>query len=264
MASRPTISTRCTCWPRFCIRAGRRDEAIVLGRKALNQRPNSIDALLTLGTVLAAAGRAAEAIARFEKALAIDPHHTQSLNLLGNLLLEESRFEEAVACYEKALAIDPNRADLENNLGSSLLASRRPRAAVEHYRRAQALVPNFAMAHFNEGTAHLLAADYPAGWQKCEWRWLVEEYRLARPTGQQPLWLGDADISGKTIVLWAEQGLGDTIQFARYVPLVAARGARVILAVQPPLLSLMKTLAGPAEVRTLNEEARRSTLIVLS
>jgi tetratricopeptide (TPR) repeat protein len=259
-------------------RAGNHAQAVTFGRKALNQRPGSTEAMLTLGAALAALGRTDEAIARYAKALAVDPRHVGALNNLGlalaaqaqaaaaialfqralaiepqcvaalvnlgTVLHAEWRFEEAAACFLKALAIEPNRAESENNLGNSLLALHRTTAAIEHFQRAQALAPSFAMAHCNEATAHLMAGDYSAGWAKYEWRWSVGEYRLRRWEGVQPLWRGDADISGKTIFLTAEQGYGDTIQFARYAPLVAERGARVLLAVPPALVSLMKTLGG--------------------
>jgi Flp pilus assembly protein TadD len=237
-----------------CHRAGRLAEAIAFGRKALNQRPHSVDAMLTLGNALAAQGRIAEAIARYEKALSLDPRHPGALNNLGAVLQADYRYEEAASRYEQAIGGNPKDGKLENNLGSCLLAMQRPAAAIEHYRRAQALAPDYAMAHYNEGTALLLAGDYLAGWQKYEWRWSVPELGPSPHERTRSLWLGDGDVSGKTILLWSEQGQGDTIQFGRYAPLLVERGARVILLVKPSLLSLMKTLAGPVEVLAAGEE----------
>jgi hypothetical protein len=103
-------------------------------------------------------------------------------------------------------------------------------------------------AHWNEALLRLLTGDFSRGWAKYEWRWRNESLALSTRNFSQPLWLGAEAIDGKTILLHSEQGLGDTIQFCRYVPLVAARGARVILEVERPLHEIMTNLAGATEV----------------
>jgi hypothetical protein len=110
--------------------------------------------------------------------------------------------------------------------------------------------PGNAEAHWNRGLLHLQQGRYAEGWPGYEWRWQVAHLSVSRQRRpfSQPLWLGREDLAGKTILLHAEQGLGDTLQFCRYADMVAARGARVILEVPPALLELMRTLAGPAEV----------------
>jgi len=237
-----------------CERAGRLEEAVAFGRKALNQRPKSVETMKTLGNALARLGRVDEAIARYEKALALDPRHFGVLNNLGMVLQADWHFEQASACYQRALAANPDFAGTINNLGICELALQRPAAAIEQFRRAQALEPDYAVAHYNEAVALLLAGDYASGWPKFETRWETPATKPGRYVGSLPLWLGDKEIVGKTILLWSEQGFGDTLQFVRYAPLVAARGARVILSVQAPLASLMKTLAGAVEVHAQGDE----------
>ena len=110
------------------------------------------------------------------------------------------------------------------------------------------LLPDSQDAHYNESLCRLLAGDFENAWQKYEWRWQTAHMESDRRNFARPLWLGSHEIRGKAILLHAEQGFGDTIQFSRYVPLVAARGARVILKVQEPLCELTSTLAAPIEV----------------
>ena len=102
--------------------------------------------------------------------------------------------------------------------------------------------------HYNEALCRLLIGDFDRGWKKHEWRWETELLRKGKRNFAQPLWLGSNDIKGKTILLHAEQGFGDTIQFCRYVPFVVERAAHVVLEVPKPLHELMRTLAGAAQV----------------
>jgi hypothetical protein len=120
--------------------------------------------------------------------------------------------------------------------------------ALDSYDRALSLRPDFADAHYNEAICRLLLGDFKRGWQKHEWRWATAQLQNAKRNFPQPLWLGSQEIKGRTILLHAEQGLGDTIQFCRYAPLLAERGANVILEVQKPLRELVTTLGGAMRV----------------
>jgi hypothetical protein len=121
--------------------------------------------------------------------------------------------------------------------------------ALASYGKALALKPDHAEAHWNEALLRLLTGDFSCGWAKYEWRWKNESLGASKRDFSQPLWLGADAIEGKTVLLHSEQGFGDTIQFCRYVPLVAARGARVILEVQRPLQELMTNLAGATHIQ---------------
>jgi hypothetical protein len=120
--------------------------------------------------------------------------------------------------------------------------------ALQSYAGAVEIKPDYGDAHFNAALCRLLLGDFEKGWEAFEWRWAVEPLCDHKPTFPQPLWLGTEEVAGKTILLHAEQGLGDTIQFGRYVSTLVARGARVILEVQPPLRSLMASLSGVGQV----------------
>ena len=120
--------------------------------------------------------------------------------------------------------------------------------ALASYAAAVAVRPDYAEAHWNEALCRLSLGDFATGWEKYEWRWRVKSVAKAKQDFAAPLWLGQEDLSGKTVFLHAEQGLGDTLQFCRYAPAVAARGATVILAVPAPLKSLLRTLPGVEQV----------------
>ena len=116
--------------------------------------------------------------------------------------------------------------------------------ALECYRKALAVEPAFALAHYNEARILLLQGDFAPGWAKYEWRWQVEGFAKVPPRFPQPRWQGQ-DLGAGTLLLHAEQGLGDTLQFCRYIPLAAAR-ARILLSVPPPLIRLLRSLPGIA------------------
>ena len=142
----------------------------------------------------------------------------------------------------------PDYAEALSNRGDTLKELKRFEEALASYDRALTLRPDYAEAHYNEALCRLLIGDFDRGWEKHEWRWGTGQLRDGERNFAQPLWLGSDEIMGKTILLHAEQGFGDTIQFCRYVPLVVERAARVILEVPKPLHELMSTLAGAAQI----------------
>jgi hypothetical protein len=158
------------------------------------------------------------------------------------------RFEEALACCDRAAALQPNLPKAHYNRGNALRMLGRFEEAVASYQRECAARPDFAEAHYNEALCRLLIGDLRRGWDEHEWRWRTKELGQGRRDFPQPLWAGGEEIAGRTILIHAEQGFGDIIQFCRYVRLVADRGARVILEVPPALYELMGSLRGAAQV----------------
>ena len=199
------------------------------------------------GVALLELGRVGEALKEFERVLIGAPHHFEALGNRANTLFKLNRPVEAIELYDRALKLKPGNAALWTNRAIALRRLERPHEALLSAKRALAAEPDFAPARFVESTVRLYLGDFDAGWRGYEWRWggvmAKERRKLAAP-----LWLGEGDIAGKTILLHAEQGFGDSIQFVRYAPLLAARGARVLLEVQPQLVRLLSGTAGVAEV----------------
>ena len=153
------------------------------------------------------------------------------------------RFEEAIASHEEAIRIEPHIVGAHINRGNVMLKLTRLQEALEAYTEALAREPVNSEANFNAAITRLCLGDYREGWKQYEHRWETKHFAGHRPNYPQPMWRGE-DIAGKRIVLNAEQGMGDVIQFVRYAPLVAERGAEVILAVPRALKALMETVPG--------------------
>src|ERR1700722_11423916 len=223
-------------------------EALASHDRALMLRPDYAEAHFHRGNALHDLKRFEDALASYDHAIMLRPDYAEAHSNRGNALQELKRFEEAVAGYDRALALRGDLAEAHSNRGNALKELDRFDEALASYERALAVQPDFADVHFNEAMCRLLIGDLYRGWEKNEWRWETAQIRNGKRSFSQPLWLGSDEIAGKTILLHAEQGLGDTIQFCRYAPLVAARGARVVLEVQKSLQELMGSLAGVAHI----------------
>ena len=223
-------------------------EALASHDRALMLRPDYAEAHSNRGNALHELKRFEDALASYDHAIMLRPDYAEAHSNRGNALQELKRFEEAVAGYDRALALRGDLAEAHSNRGNALKELDRFDEALASYDRALAVQPDFADVHFNEAMCRLLIGDLYRGWEKNEWRWETAQIRNGKRSFSQPLWLGSDEIAGKTILLHAEQGLGDTIQFCRYAPLVAARGARVILEVQAPLRDLMSTLSDAVQI----------------
>jgi Flp pilus assembly protein TadD len=224
-------------------RKGLFDDAAAEFTEAIKLRPQFAEAINDLGIVQCLRGKCEDGVAEFQKALAIRAEYPEALNNIGNALKELGRIDEAVAAYRKALEIRPNYSDALNNLGNTLKDAGKLEEAIATYRKALAIRSDSPAAHWNLGLTLLLDGQLAAGWPEHEWRWQVRELRAAPRQFSQPRWDG-SDLAGRRILLHAEQGFGDTLQFVRYVPLVARRGGTVILECQPALARLMRTVGG--------------------
>jgi tetratricopeptide (TPR) repeat protein len=167
-------------------------------------------------------------------------------------LFARGLLDDALACIDRALAIDPDNAVVHANRGIVLVALCRLPEALASFDRAVGLKPDYAEAYFGRAVARLLSGDFARGWVDFEWRWKRSNgpAALQRKEFAQPLWLGEKSLVGKTLLVHAEIGLGDTLQFCRYVTLLAELGAKVILQVQPPLVELLADLQGVSRVMT--------------
>src|SRR6185437_2069818 len=213
----------------------RSEDALKSFETALAVQPDNIEALTNRGVVLHDLARFDEALVHHEHAAAMRPDDAAVLHNRGVTLHRLRRLEDALASHDAALAARPDYAEAHANRGVTLYDLKRFDEAVVSYDQAIALRPDYADAHFFKSLSCLVTGDFERGWNEYEWRHKAPAARLTERTFRQPLWLGESDISGKTILLHSEQGFGDTIQFCRYVPLVASRGARVILEVEASL-----------------------------
>ena len=220
------------------------EEAVASYRSALLIAPLHPEILYNLGNSCLELGRIDEALANYEEALAKDASHVGALVNRGNAFARLNRPVEAISSYDAALARLQGHPQILTNRGHALRRLDRPVEALADFEAALAKAPGFAEAHFEAGMTHLTLGEFEAGWKEYEWRWKTGTFADKRREFARPLWLGEAGVSGKTILLHAEQGFGDTIQFIRYAPLLAARGAKVICEVQGELHSLLSQLDG--------------------
>jgi len=224
------------------------DRALTCYRKAIDLKPDFAEAYFALGNALQEHGQTDAAVVSLQEATRLRPGFVAAYCNLGNLFKDAGRSDEAVAVYAEAIRLQPDFAVAHCNLGNVQKEKQQFQLAIDSYGRATKLNPNFAEAHWNQSLVHLLLGDFEAAWPLFEWRWKAKKNNISLPDFRRPLWLGEQALADKTILICWEQGFGDTIQFCRYVPLVQALGAKVLLVVPPSLVPLLKTLDGLEQV----------------
>jgi len=229
------------------------DEALASYDRALELRPDNAEVHSNRSVTLFELKRFAEALASGDRAVALRPDYPEAHANRGNALSVLKRFDEALAEYDRALALRPDYAEAHTNRGVTLHMLKRFDEALQCYARALAARPDFAEAHYNEGLSRLLTGDFDRGWAKHDWWRETVQLKHAGWNFAQPRLTASQGIAGKTILLHAEQGFGDTIQFCRYAPRIEALGGRAILEVQRPLHDLMHTLPGAAQIVSKGE-----------
>jgi tetratricopeptide (TPR) repeat protein len=207
-------------------------------------KPDYVEAFNNRGVVLHELKRFDEALADYDRALALMPSCVEALYNRANALQAQDRFDAAIAGYDRALALRGEHAEAWYNRGNALKELGRIDEALTSYGKAQALKPDYVEAHWNEAYLRLLLGDFERGLAQSEWRWQNAALELRPRSFAQPLWRGTEPLEGRTILLYGDEGLGDAIFYCRYVPLLAARGARVVLEVEEPLRALLSGLAG--------------------
>jgi len=223
---------------------GRFDEALLSFDQAISLKADFAQAYSNRGTALIGLNRLKDALDCFEKAIAIKPNLTEAHYNRGNALKELGRLKEAVVSFDDAIALKGDYPAAHSNRGNALKDQLHLSEALVSYDRAIDIDPNFADANWNKAIALLLVGNLLDGWRFFEWRWKLDVQLAPKRDFVQPLWLGNEDINGKTILLYAEQGLGDTIQFCRYCKEFALLGATVLLEVPGPLVPLLQGLEG--------------------
>jgi len=224
---------------------GQGEEAIACYQQALHLNPDYAPAWGNLGVALRDAGRSRDAIDCFRQALRCQPGAPDVLNNLGNALRAQDEPNAAIACFRAALRRSPANAGIQANLGSVLREVGRLDEAVETLQHAIQLQPDSADAHWDLAFARLLQGDFTRGFAEYEWRWRRSDF----PPRQfaAPLWCGE-NLAGRTLLVHAEQGAGDAIQFVRFASLLAKLGASVLLECPRALAALFESVKGVQRV----------------
>lgn len=228
---------------------GELDAAIECYLEALALAPGHAQAQLhnNLGNVYLNQGRLGDAIAAYREAISTDRGYAEAHLNLGIAQQQMGEIRQAAMQYRTAIELKPGLADASLNLGYLLEEDGDAPGAMECYRHAIAARPDFAKAHVNLALQSLLTGDFAKGWEEYEWRLRLPNLAQKWPYPGRARWHGE-DLTGKVILLYAEQGFGDAIQFVRYVPLVAERGGKVIVVCQPKLKALFESIAGQSAV----------------
>lgn len=224
------------------------DKALKIYRIILKMNPNCPDALNRLGVLLMKKDNLEGAFMYLERAIAVKPDFSAAINNLGMLYHYQGLFDKSLKLFEKALICKPQNPIALNNLGIALGSLRRFDEAIIAYKKAINLKNDYPEAHKNLSLAQLATGQFSEGWRNYEWRWQTRQFTTAvcNPL-KKTRWHGEA-AKGRTLLIQAEQGNGDSLQFCRYIPLVAKRGFKIVLEVQPPLVRLMKSLPGVDKV----------------
>ena len=227
-------------------------KALEQGRLAVALDPSLADVHNNLGNALRATGHPEEAMAAYGQALALRSDFPQAFNNLGVLMGEMGMIEASLASFGQAIALCPDYAEAYSNMGNVLKGRRRGQEAIAAYRQALEVRPDYHGARLNLAIGLLQQGQWREGWAEYHSRWLTGPLARQRVAFFQPEWNGEP-LEGKTILLYGEQGYGDVLQFIRYAPMLAARGARVIVLVHKGLVRLCQSIQGVAQVRSFDD-----------
>jgi tetratricopeptide (TPR) repeat protein len=241
LSIKPDSAESCVNLAHLLSTTGRVDEAVSVLRRAIAIRPTFAEAFLNLGCALTRQKKYAEACAALTEAARLKPEMTEVHNNLGVLYNAQGRYADAAECYQRALDLRPDNVDAIYNLGIAFLKQKMVASALDQFEQALELAPDYAEAHHNRSAALLLSENFAEGFAEYEWRFKSRDF--VRFQMHWPEWEGQSLVD-RTIVLAAEQGLGDTIQFVRYAALVKEQGARVIVACPAALHPLLARTPG--------------------
>lgn len=222
------------------------DEALEYFKHSLEINPNHAETYNNFGNLLRDQQKFTVAEECFAKALKLKPDFSEAYSNLGNIMKDQGRLDDAIALYQRTIDAKPDFAEAHYNLGTVLPDANRREEAITHFERAIALKPDYADAHWNEAHVLLSMGYYAEGWREYEWRWRKSGGH-PNEFANFPLWDGKP-LNGKTILLHSEQGLGDSIQFVRYVDLVKERGGRTLILCPPTLCDIFSAMKNADQV----------------
>jgi FKBP-type peptidyl-prolyl cis-trans isomerase 2 len=228
------------------------DKAVQCYQKAIDLNPNHTGAYYNLGVSFQKQGQTEKAILYYEIAINLDQNLVEAHHNLGIAYKDKGQLDEAIICFQKVLLLQPDHANAYYNLGNTLVAKGAFTEAMQCYQKAVEINPEHADAHWSIGLIHLRLGNFEEGWKKYEKRWELKDV-LTKPHFAQSEWDG-RELKGRSILLYAEQGFGDTIQFIRYVPFVAEKGLNIIIECQKELVSLLRNTEGVSQVIAQGEQ----------
>jgi tetratricopeptide (TPR) repeat protein len=231
---------------------GKLEEAIEAYNKALVIKPDYAEAYSNMGVALKDQGKLEEAIEAYNKALAIKPDYAEAFNNIGNTLKQQDKLEEAIEAHNKALAIKPEYAEAYSNIGVALKDQGKLEEAIEAYNKALAIKPDYAGAHYNSSFALLNSGRLKEGLDAYEWRWKTAQFKSPRRHFLQPLWDGKTSLQDQRILVWCEQGVGDTIIWSSRLSLLVSQAGHCILECQKKLVPLLSRSFPNVEVKPVD------------
>ena len=228
---------------------GKLDQAINAYKKALLLRPDYEMVYNNMGIALQEQGKFDDALDAYHKALSLKPDYALAYNNMGNLLRDQVKLDEAIDAYNKSVSLEPDYAESYCNMGVTLKFQGKLDEAIEAYNKSILLKPNYAQGHHNLGLALLNKGRVKEGLDECEWRWQTDKFLSQQRHFVQPLWDGKLSLSGKRILLWSEQGIGDTLNWSSCLPYVTSQAEHCIVECQEKLVPLLERSFPNVEIK---------------
>ncbi len=231
---------------------GNVEEAIKAFKKAILLKPNYASAYNNMGIALKDQGKLDEAIEAFKKAISLKVDYATAYSNIGNILKDQGKLDEAIEAHEKAISLKPDYADAYCNMGVIFKHQGDFDKAIKAYKKALFLQPDFAQAHLNFGITLLNCGRIKEGFNEYEWRWKTPDFLSSYRHFLKPIWDGQTSLKDKILLLWSEQGIGDTINWSSCLPLLTSRSKHVILECQEKLVPLLRRSFPNIEVKVEN------------
>ena len=231
---------------------GKLDQAVEVCKKALSIKPDYAQAYNNMGIALREQDKLDEAITAYKKAVSLKPNYAEAISNMGNILKDQGKLDEAIEAYNKCISLKPNYAKAYSGLGIALKEQGKLDEAITEHKKALILKPDYAQAHLNLSYALLTSDRLKEGLEEYEWRWKTPKFLSWKRNFFKPLWNGQTSLKGKKILLWCEQGIGDTINWSSYLPLVTSQAEHCIVECQDKLIPLLERSFPNVEIKAEN------------